>query len=119
MKRLVVAICLVLMLSGCEPIFAQNAQNPTTYNLTLTSANTEYSQVISPRTKKVTVQCRTAFAVRGAYETGKVATPTAPYFTIKAGAAYWEDGLSTKDTVTTLYLASSTAGVVVEIIVWR
>ena len=57
--------------------------------------------------------CRTLFDVRFAYTTGKVATPTAPYMTLGAGLNYFSDynNLSSQ----TLYFASSTAGVVVEL----
>jgi hypothetical protein len=61
-------------------------------------------------------QCRTAFDIRFAFETGKVATPTAPYGTIKSGGSYDEDGLDMVDK--TLYLASSQAGVVVEVVIY-
>ena len=90
----------------------------TIYNVVLTSADTEYSQVLPIYTKKITIQARTSVVVRGAYEVGKVATPTAPYLTIKAGASYWEDSL-TLPTLTTIYLASSSAGTVVEIMCWE
>lgn len=85
-----------------------------TFNKTLTDADTEYSQALSQAAQYVTVQCRTSAAMRGAFVTGKVANPTAPYFTIKA------DGAVTlpvpPSTSVTLYLASSSAGVVAEII---
>lgn len=100
-------------------VFAGNGQNPTIYKLELTSADTEYSQVITPSVKKFTIQCRTTFDVRLAFVTGKVAASTDPYLTIKKGNVYWEDDLDTKLTTTTLYLASSEAGVVIEIVVWR
>ena len=89
--------------------------NPHIYNVTLTSANTEYSQVLPDNAVDITVQCRTAYAIRVAFVTGKVAGSTAPYMTIKAGNFYFENNLKSKNTV---YLASAQAGVVVEIIVW-
>jgi hypothetical protein len=39
-------------------------------------------------TKYFSMQCRTGFDVRWAFETGKAATPTAPYATLKSGQAY-------------------------------
>lgn len=92
------------------------ANTPTIYNVTLTNANTEYSQVLPAGTEKFAMQPRTAVDVRWAHVTGKVATPTAPYMTMKGGA-----GLSMSDAdpaSLTVYLASGTAGTVVEIIAW-
>jgi hypothetical protein len=89
---------------------------PTVYNLTLTLANTEYSQALPANTREFRFRCRTLYDVRFSYETGKVATPTAPYLTLPMGSDYWSDwcNLST----TTIYFASSTAGVVIEIECW-
>ena len=98
-----------------EPM-APPAQTPTVYVVTLTSADTEYSFTLPANTKKFTIQTRESADVRIATETGKVATSTDPYFTLKAGNIWWEDGLNTS---ATLYFASSTAGVHVEIIVWK
>jgi len=61
---------------------------PEVFNLTLTDADTEYSQVLSKGTKYFSLQCRTAFDMRVAFRTGFVATPTAPYATIKTGQVY-------------------------------
>ena len=98
---------------------------PEIFNLTLTTANTEYEQTLSKGTKFFEVQCRTAFDMRVAFETGKVATPTAPYATIKSGTVYkapqkvgWS-WTSTTDPDATVYLASGQAGVVAEIIAWK
>ena len=91
---------------------------PTCTNKTLTSANTEYSHALGANTRYWSMQCRTAFDVRYAFTTGKVATPTAPYMTMKSGGAYncpenWQNAAAT------LYLASAQAGVVVEILEWE
>lgn len=90
--------------------------SPTVSNTTLTLANTEYSYVIPNNTKKYTIQVRANVDIRYAFETGKVATPTAPYMTLKGGQNYWEDSLNLSSK--TIYLASATAGTVVEIISW-
>jgi len=119
MFRKISLLLFVLVFALLVSVFAKDGQNPTIYNVTLTSADTEYSQAISPNAKKFTLQCRSNADIRLAYVSGKVATPTAPYYTVKAGHIYWEDNLDTSMTTTTLYLASSDAGVVVEIIVWR
>jgi len=84
-----------------------------TYNITITSADTEYSQELPSSTRELRFRCRTIFDVRFAWVTDKVATPTAPYSTLPAGSGYRSDN---KDlTGKTLYLASSEAGVVVEV----
>lgn len=85
---------------------------PTVYNITLTSADTEYSQALPTNTREFRFRCRTSYDVRFAWVTGKVAAPVAPYLTLPAGTDYFSDynKLSSK----TIYFASSTAGVVVE-----
>jgi len=85
----------------------------TVYNVTLTLADTEYSQPLPSSTRELRFRCRTLHDIRFAWVSGKVATPTAPYLTLPAGSDYHSDE---KDlTGKTLYLASSEAGVVVEI----
>jgi hypothetical protein len=94
---------------------AQNLSVP------LTNANQEYSQVLPEGTFHFTVQARTPADVRFAYATGKVAAPTEPYATMKAGGAYTESFLGDerlRPNEVTLYLASGTPGVVVEIVLW-
>lgn len=103
-----------------QPATSANQQPPVTtpivYNITLTNANTEYSQALPDNTRELRFRCRTSDDIRFAWEPGKVAAPTSPYLTLPAGSDYWSDwnNLSGK----TLYFASSTAGVVVELEVW-
>lgn len=89
----------------------------TTQNLTLTDADTEYSVTVPDGTNYYTFQCRTSVVIRYAFETGKVATPTEPYMTLKADYTYnsFEDSTSGDEV---LYFASGSAGVVVEIEFW-
>jgi len=61
---------------------------PEDINVTVTPADTEVSRVLPKGTKYFSVQCRTAFDMRIAFRTGRVATPTAPYETIKSGQVY-------------------------------
>lgn len=91
------------------------ATAPVCTNKTLTSADTEYSHAFSASCKYYSIQCRTGYDVRFAFVTGKVAASTTPYMTLKAGQSYsspenWENAGGT------LYLASTTAGVIVEIL---
>lgn len=102
-------------MSVTYPRIVREATSPNTYNVTLTVADTEYSQALPANTKRFSVQARTAVDVRHAFVTGKVAAPTAPYNTLKANGSYYEDKVQTNATI---YLASSTAGTVVEIIAW-
>jgi hypothetical protein len=91
---------------------------PTVYNVTLTNANTEYNQALPANCRGFEFQCRTENDVRFAFVTGKVATPTAPWMTLKAGDYYVSFPVNQQASPGTLYLASSTAGVICEIIAW-
>lgn len=87
------------------------------YNLTLASANTEYPITLPP-SHNFEFQCRTAADVRFAFEADKVATPVAPYFTLKSGGSYWTERESEVVDSLTIYFASGSAGVVVELVVY-
>ncbi len=95
---------------------ANPAKTPVVYNKTLTDANTEYSIVLPSSTRELRFRCRTAFDIRFAWVTGKVATPTAPYLTLPAGGDYISDNNDL--TEKTIYFASSVAGVIMEVEVW-
>ena len=86
------------------------------YNVTLTNASTEFSQALPANCRKLILRCRTADTVRYAWATGKVATPTVPYQTLRASAEYALDGINVASGI--IYLASATAGVVVEMEAW-
>ena len=92
------------------------ATGVTLYTVTLTNADTEYSQALPAGTKAFAFRCRSAVDVRFAFETGKVATPTDPYRTLPSGQEYYKEAVNLTGKI--LYLASSTAGVVVEIEAW-
>ncbi|NBD34407.1 MAG: hypothetical protein GVY30_00225 [Chloroflexi bacterium] len=90
---------------------------PTTYVVTLTTADTEYSQALPTGVRAVSFRARDGSTeVRFAWETGKVATPTDPYQTLQPGREYFKENIIAASE--TLYLASSTAGTEVEIEVW-
>ena len=95
---------------------ASASTTPVIYNIAMGSADTEYSQALPAGTDRITIQCQTDFDIRFAFETGKVATPTAPYATVKAGMNYFETDLNL--TGKTLYVACGTASKVAEVIVW-
>lgn len=92
------------------------ATTPAIYNVTMTNANTEYSQALPASCKKFLIHTRAGEAFRLAFATGKVATPTEPYFSITPSDAYSEDLVL--GAAITLYFASATAGAVAEIIAW-
>lgn len=89
---------------------------PTQHTITMTNADQEYSQALPANTKKFTFQCRTEFDIRFAFVTGKVATPTDPYMTLKSGMICFEDNLDLTDE--TLYVACADAGKKIELICW-
>ena len=89
---------------------------PTHYNVTMTNANTEYSQALSANTKKFSLHTRDFSAFRFAYVTGKVAGPVAPYLTIPAGGEKVEELI--QPAAITLYFASSDVGKIIEIEEW-
>jgi hypothetical protein len=91
---------------------------PAIYNVTLTSANTEYSQAMPASCRFFEFHCRTATDIRFAFATGKVAAPTAPYMTLPAANWYATPQVNQGASPSTLYVGSATAGVVVEIIAW-
>ena len=91
----------------------QKMMSPQVFNKTLTVADTEYSQALNAGWG-FEFQARTEVTIRFAFVADKVATPTAPYMTLKPGQWYFVEG----GNVETLYLASATAGTVVEIISW-
>lgn len=97
-----------------EPVTA----TPIIYNVTLTLADTEYSQAMPLNCRCIEFQARTAADIRFAFVTGKVATPTAPYMTLKSGHWYFSQPLSQGAAPSTLYLGTATAGTVVEILAW-
>lgn len=92
------------------------AGTPALYHVELTSADTEYDQALPANTKRIALQCRDDADVRMAFVTGKVAGPTEPYLTIKSGYSYDSGRINLASG--TVYLASSTAGVDVELEVW-
>lgn len=90
---------------------------PTILNVTMTSADTEYEITMPADTRYFTLYCLTAFAVRFAWVTGKVATPTAPYAVVPANSAYNSpEKLATS--LTPLYVACADAAKVACVIAW-
>jgi len=95
----------------------RHARTPAIYNVTMTNANTEYNQALPSDTKKFLIHTRDGTSFRLAFVTGKVATPTAPYFTVLTGDVYYEDMI--EPVSLTLYFACASAGKIIEIIAWK
>lgn len=91
------------------------SKKPFIYNLTLTLANTEYSQELPIRSSRVQIQPRQDNDIKVAFESGKSG---AEYFTVKGGMNYFEWEMMNSTGKTTVYAQSATAGTVVEILVW-
>lgn len=92
--------------TGTEPII---------YNIELTLADTEYSQLMPLGTRRLELQSRTPHYVRFAFESGVVASGS-PYSTLKPNQTLWEDDLDLNHM--SMYFASDSAGVVVELRIW-
>lgn len=93
------------------------ATTPHIYNITMTLANTEYSQALPNGTKKLIMKIRTEDGTfRVAWEAGRVATPVQPYLTVLDGGIYSEDAINLIGT--TLYFASAVNTKVMEIVAW-
>lgn len=101
---------------GTQPVYDASGSSVIEYNLTLVNANTEYAQALPANARKAAFRCRTGATIRYAWAPGKVAGPTTPYQTLAGGAEYQLDGVNLADA--TLYFASATAGVAVELEVW-
>ena len=103
------------------PSIGDLARVPTIYNVTMTLADTEYSQVLPYQTRKYIMHTRDETAFRLAFVTGVVAVPGTPYFTVLESTRYWEDGVINEypaANLLTLYFASDAAAKTMEIIAW-
>ena len=87
------------------------------YNITLTSQDTEYSETIPADVKSVRFRCRTAAAIRFAWQTGRVAGEISPYQTLASGDEYFMDRIKLSAN-TPIYFAGDSDGLVVELETW-
>lgn len=88
------------------------------FNVTMTLADTQYSQALPFGTKKVRITTDAAVTdnFRVAYVTGKVATPTAPYLKYLGTGEHKIEDIWFEDT--TVYFACSTTGKIAQIEAW-
>ena len=92
---------------------------PKIHNITMTDADTEYNQELRLKCLTFLIHTRDESSFRLAFESGKVATPTEPYFTIPANSGYSEfEVMNQEQDLLTLYFASDSTGKVIEIIEW-
>lgn len=88
----------------------------TQYHVTAASGDVEYSSALPAACRRVSFQCQQDAITRYAWVTGKVASPTAPYWTLKAAESYLNDQL--KLVSQTLYLGAATHSLTWEIEAW-
>lgn len=90
------------------------ATAPAIYNVTMTSADTEYSQAMPANCKKFCIKCRGEYDIKLAFTENESGTT---YITIPSGQCYWDDLI--RDASLTLYFQCATAGQVAEITAWN
>lgn len=94
----------------------ERAFNPTIYNVTLTNADTEYSQALPTATKKYEMHLRDGTSFRLAFVAGKVGGSVAPFWTQAANSEQGEENVHLVNV--TLYFACAVAGKIMEIKAW-
>lgn len=96
-----------------------SVSEPTIYNVTMTNADTEYSQALPAGCKRFSLSVQAGAAAdifRVAFVTGKVATPTAPFLQYPGDVEYFEDDVNLA--AQTVYFADDSAGKVMQILAW-
>jgi hypothetical protein len=106
-----------VMNDGSSPVpvtfTASNITTPVITNLSVPTANTEVSHVLQTNLKRIIVKCRGLGKIQLAFTATESSTK---YITIHPGATYSEEGLNLSGQ--TLYLQTSLASQVVEILEW-
>jgi len=114
MKKILLSILMaVSLLSFVGASYAQTAMG-TTYQTTLTLADTEYSVALGRGVKAFSIQCQTASDIRLAFVSGGTVSS---YWTIKSGGIYYSPSITTSSVIYLRCFAD--AGVVVEIEYWK
>ena len=96
----------------------RSSSSPYVIYVPMASADTEYEFILQRGTKKFTMHMSTAVAVRIGFILDRVAGSHPPYFTLKANTSYFEDNLNLQEDIF-VYVASSSASVVLQGIAWR
>ena len=92
----------------------KSGKEPAIYNVTMTLADTEYSQAIGSGIVRFHVRCRGFYDVKLAYKAGASGTA---YITVPTGAGYSETNVA--KIPSTLYFQCPTAAQVLEILAWE
>ncbi len=100
-----------------QPVIGEeiSTRNPVIYNVSIAASHFEYSQAL-PDVHNLTFQCRSAFPIRYSFVTGKVGSLTSPYMTLKSGDVFNQHNINISST--TLYIAATQSGIIVEIEKW-
>jgi len=96
----------------------RSSYSPYIIHLSMPSADTEYEFILQRGTKKFTLHMATAVACRFSFIMDRVAGSHPPYFTLKSNTSYFEDNLNLQEDIF-VYVASSSASVVLQGIAWR
>ena len=109
--------CNYIPVGICESTLVNRATVPSIYNVGMSEANVEYSQVMPANIKKFLMHTEDGTEFRMAFETGHVAGLSPPFFTVPVNTSYNEDfieppGLS-------LFFAGICSGLTMEIVAWR
>jgi hypothetical protein len=90
------------------------ATTPNIYNLSMAVSGTEYSQVLSPSTKKIQIKTRDRSArLRIAFVSGDT---NVTWITIEPGSVYFEENLDLSGV--TIYLQANKNTQIAEILEW-
>jgi hypothetical protein len=105
-------------ISGLPGTLQQVGITPTITDVSMAAGDTEYNYVLPTGTKFFTMHVKDdSAAYRVAYTAGKVAGSTEPYINVLVAGYYSETALLTPANLT-LYFASSTAGLKMEVTSW-
>lgn len=120
LKRIIAGFCFIFTIFAFSAIFSLSGgaqgvyKRAKIYNVTMTSADTEYSQALDQGTQKFLIKERSGGSdMKLSYTETESGTT---YITIPAGTAKTVDVVNLKDI--TLYFQSPDAGKVAEIEVW-
>jgi len=100
----------------CESTLVNRATIPSIYNVEMSEADVEYSQVMPANTKKFLMHTEDGTEFRIAFETGHVAGLSPPFFTVPVNTSYNEDLIEPPEL--SLFFAGICSGLTMEIIAW-
>jgi len=100
----------------CTSTLINRATVPSVYNVGMTEANVEYSQVMPVDTKKFLMHTEDGTEFRMAFETGYVAGLSPPFFTVPVNTSYSEDLIQPSEL--SLFFAGICSGLTMEIVAW-